>query len=59
MRVYKCDRCKKYVSLSAMDFSLRKPTPLWRIGRKVHICDDCVKSFRRWFNEPKAKEESE
>ena len=58
MRVYKCDRCWKYVSLSERDFFLRKPTPLWRIGRKMHICDDCVKSFRHWFYEPKAKEEA-
>ena len=59
MRVYKCDRCKKYVSLSARDFFVRKPTPLWRIGSKMHICDDCVKSFREWFNNPETNEESE
>lgn len=56
MRVYKCDRCGKYVPRTARDFFLRKPTPLWRLGRKIHICDDCAKSFRRWFNDPKAKE---
>ena len=52
MRVYKCDRCGKYVSPNARDFFLRKPTPLWRLGRKIHICDDCAKSFLRWFNDP-------
>ena len=56
MTVYKCDRCGKYVSPNARDFFLRKPTPLWRLGRKIHICDDCAKSFLRWFNDPKAKE---
>ena len=56
MRVYKCDRCGKYVAIEAKYFFVRKPTPLWRIGRKMHICDSCVKSFRKWFNDPKAKE---
>lgn len=56
MRVYKCDRCWKYVSLSARDFFLRKPTPLWRLGRKMHLCEDCAKSFREWFNFPEEKE---
>lgn len=58
MRVYKCDRCGKYLPLEKKYFFLRKPTPLWRLGRKIHICDDCAKSFRRWFNDPKAKEAS-
>lgn len=58
MRVYKCDRCEKYVPLEKKYFFIRRPTPLWRLGRKMHICDDCAKSFRRWFNDPKAKEAS-
>lgn len=56
MRVYKCDRCGKYVSIKAKYFFVRKPTHLYRIGSKKHLCDDCAKSFRRWFFEPKAKE---
>lgn len=56
MRVYKCDRCGKYVVTKY--FFVRKPTPLWRIGRKVHICDDCAESFLRWCSEPEAKEEN-
>ena len=56
MRVYKCDRCGKYVAIETKHFFVRKPTPLWRFGRKIHICDDCAKSFRRWFNDTKAKE---
>ena len=59
MRVYKCDRCGKYVSAGLRDYFVRKPTPLYRIGRKMHLCDDCAKSFRKWFYEPKAKEESD
>ncbi len=59
MRVYKCDRCKEYVSIKRRDFFLRKPTRLWRFGRKMHLCDNCAKSFRRWFSDPKAKEEGE
>lgn len=58
MRVYKCDRCWKYVEIEAKHLFVRKPTPLWRLGRKMHLCDDCVKSFREWFNNPEAKEES-
>lgn len=56
MRVYKCDRCGKYVPLEKKYFFIRKPTPLWRLGRKIHICDDCAKSFRIWFRNPEAKE---
>lgn len=56
MRVYKCDRCGKYVPLEKKYFFIRKPTPLWRFGRKIHICDDCAKSFRIWFRNPEAKE---
>lgn len=57
MRVYKCDRCGKYVSLNARDFFLRKPTRgIYKLSKKIHLCRDCAKSFRRWFNDPKAKE---
>ena len=59
MRVYKCDRCGKYVSMGMRERFLRKPTPLWRLGRKMHICDNCAKSFREWFNNPETKEESD
>lgn len=59
MRVYKCDRCGKYVSLGMRGRFLRKPTPIWRIGRKTHLCDNCANSFRRWFSDPKAKEEGD
>ena len=59
MRVYKCDRCWKYVEIEAKHFFVRKPTPLWRIGLKKHLCDDCAKSFYEWFNFPDEKEESE
>lgn len=27
-----------------------------RIGRKKHLCKDCAKSFREWFNAPKSSE---
>ena len=57
MRVYKCDRCGKFVTLKARDFFLREPTQLDRLGRKMHLCDDCAKSFRRWFSDPVSKEE--
>lgn len=56
MRVYKCDRCGKYVSLGTRERFLRNPIPLWRFGRKKHLCDDCVRSFRRWFTDPKAND---
>lgn len=57
MRVYKCDRCGKYVSRMARDFFVRKPTRgIYKLSKKIHLCHDCAKSFRRWFNDPKAKE---
>ena len=57
MRVYKCDRCKKFVRLEARSFFFRNPAPLYRFGRKMHVCGDCAKSFRRWLSDPEEKEE--
>ena len=57
MRVYKCDRCGKYASIGVRGYFVRNIAPMWRIGRKNHLCDDCVKSFRRWMNNPDTKEE--
>ena len=56
--MYKCDRCGKYVRLEMRSF-LREPTMLWRFGRKKHFCGRCAVSYRMWFSDPKAKEESE
>lgn len=57
MRIYKCDRCGKYVTRKNRDFFLRKPTKLWHFGPKLHVCDDCTKSFREWFYEGRESEE--
>lgn len=56
MRVYKCDRCGKYITRKNRDFFLRKPTKIWRFGSKMHVCDECAKSFMRWL---RSKEEQE
>lgn len=64
MRVYKCDRCGKYVS----GWDMYDIKMAWRVKQ---ICDDCYSSLRKWFkdqdaeypcdsiSDPKAKEESE
>lgn len=58
MRVYKCDRCGKYVTLSL--FELTPPhLRIYRFVIKKHLCCECAKSFREWFNNPETKEESE
>ena len=50
MRVYKCDRCGKYISLSARDFFVRDPTRwVYKLSKKLHLCSDCENSFRKWF----------
>ena len=50
MRVYRCDRCGAYVSVSAMGFFVRKPTRgVYRISKKIHLCTECADSFRRWL----------
>lgn len=36
---------------AARERFLHNPTPLWRFGRKKHLCDDCVRSFRQWFTD--------
>lgn len=52
MRVYKCDRCGKYVSRMARDFFVRNPTRgIYKLSNKIRLCNDCAKSFREWFGE--------
>ena len=59
MRVYKCDRCGKYVTLGYI-YELRQPRrSMYGYTIKKHICIDCAKSFREWFNNPETKEASE
>lgn len=60
MRVYQCDRCKKYVKRTARDFFVRKPTRgIYRISKKIHLCHDCANNFRMWllFDNLEEKEE--
>lgn len=60
MRVYRCDRCGEYVESSMIDFFVRKPTRgVYRFGKKMHLCDDCQRSFRKCFQAPKSSETSE
>lgn len=49
MRMYKCDRCGKLVSKSAIN-NLSKPR-IFRLGKKLHVCQECARSFRKWFEE--------
>lgn len=49
MKVYKCDRCGRYVEQRALEL-LRMPyRGIWRIGRRGHLCPECVESFGRWW----------
>lgn len=53
MRIYRCDRCGKYISKDMRDFFVRKPARhVYRFGRKRHLCEDCADSFDRWFHRP-------
>lgn len=56
MRVYKCDRCGKFVTLDHMYKVASPRLMVCRFGRKKHLCKDCAKSFREWFNAPKSSE---
>ena len=50
MRVYQCGRCKKYISRTARDFFVRKPTRgIYRLSKKIRLCCDCANSFRTWL----------
>ena len=52
MRVYQCDRCGKYVSRTARDFFVRKPTRgIYEVRKNIHLCNDCANSFCKWFSE--------
>lgn len=51
MRLYRCDRCGKYVSKRARDFFVRRPTRgVYRLSKKIHLCTECAESFRRWLH---------
>lgn len=49
MRMYKCDRCGKLVSKSGIN-NLSKPR-IFHLGKKLHVCQECTRSFRKWFEE--------
>lgn len=48
-KLYKCDRCKKFVSKQSFT-KLSEPS-VFRFGKKKHLCEECAKSFRKWFQE--------
>ena len=53
MRIYKYDRCGKYISKDMRDFFVRKPARhVYRFGRKRHLCEDCADSFDQWLRHP-------
>ena len=56
MRIYQCDRCKRYILQGTISPFIRKPTRgVYRFGKKAHLCEDCAESFRQWFSDPRAK----
>lgn len=49
MKVYECDRCGAYVEQRALEL-LRMPyRGIWRIGRRGHLCPECIRGLRTWF----------
>ena len=53
MRIYRCDRCGKYISKDMRDFFVRKPARrVYRFGRKKHLCEACADSFDQWLRHP-------
>ena len=60
MKACKCNRCGKDTPRSDL-FTLNVTTGLrmfWYL-EGIYLCDDCMKSFLKWFNDPKTKEASE
>ena len=55
MRLYKCDRCGKYVKRDSLRLLTLPYRWLYRFGKKGHLCESCEKSFRDWFYEAKQK----
>ena len=53
MRVYVCDRCRRPITSGGKDFFVRKPSKVYRFGKKMHLCGECAESFRRWLTEKK------
>ena len=52
MRMYKCDRCGKLMSVSWWESNnfIRNPTRgVYRFGKKRHLCPSCVDSFYKWI----------
>ena len=63
MRVYKCDRCGKYVGWDCR-YALRVEAYFNDYGRinmykKKHLCTECNHALSDWLNDPEAKEEGE
>ena len=62
MRVYKCDRCGKYLGWwKIYVVKVRKPFfgEYMSWSHKIQLCDECKNEFERWLEDPEEKEESE
>ena len=60
MKARKCNRCGKDIPRSDL-FTLNVTTGLrmfWYL-EEIYLCDDCMKSFLKWFDDPKVKEKSD
>lgn len=60
MRVYKCDRCGRYLDWwNIYVVKFRKPSfgdYTW--NHKRQLCKECNNEFERWLTDPNAKKES-
>ena len=63
MRVYKCDRCGKYIkwmdrySLKMQEYLVDDSQPV--MYENKNLCTECNQALCEWFDDPKAKEEGE
>lgn len=53
MRIYECDRCGAYVKADYKALLGRPYRGIWRMGRRMHLCEECKKDFDSWLYDGK------
>lgn len=49
MKVYKCDRCGRYVEMDASMYVHRPYRGIWKLSSRRHLCPACIRSLHGWF----------
>ena len=56
MRIYKCDRCGKYVRIWDIYEIKMQFVPPFCPNRTKQLCEECYRILCEWFKDPETKE---